>query len=329
MNQQGFQTNNIIPTSYANSSMDFLNSNSIIAKLAFLLLVLLLFVFLLRLGINLLGIYYSPSKNPMLINGMIDATTSLTITQDPALSTTIPIVRSSNGEYGIEFTWSVWIYIKNSQASSTSGEAGNNYRNIFYKGTPFNDDISSLRAGTVYQTPNIDASANVYDDITTNIGLNFPNNAPGLYLSPYNTSANDLLVLMNTYTVINEEVVVKDLPIEKWVNIIVRCEGNTLDVFINGNITTSTELIGIPKQNNGDVYVAANNGFNGYISNLQYFSHALSTNEIVHLVKKGPNIKMVNNSSNTMNMKNPNYISLQWFLYDNVNQPPPTEEISS
>jgi len=306
---------NLIPSSYSNSTSDFLNSNSIIAKLSFLLVVLLLFVFSLRLGIYCLGVYYSPSTSPMLIDGMIDATSPLTITQDPSISTSIPIIRSSNGEYGIEFTWSVWIYIQN---SPVTGEAANSYRNIFYKGEPFQDDMDVLRAGTIYETPNIDANENIYHN-GGGLGLNFPNNAPGLYLYPYKTSPNELLILMNTYTVIDEEITVSNLPIDKWVNIIVRCEGNVVDVFINGTITTSTELTGIPKQNNGDVHVAANSGFHGYISNLQYFNKALTTNEITHLVKKGPNIKMVNNNSNTMSMKNPNYINLQWYLGDNVN----------
>ena len=303
--QQPLQFNNIISRSYSNTTSDFLNSNSIIAKLSFLLLVLLLFVFLLRLGINLLGIYFSPSPNPMLINGMIEANKGMvTITQDPTISTSIPIIRSSNGEYGIEFTWCVWIYISNSSDADK-------YRCIFYKGELFNDNIDTLRRGTLYT---LDNSGIDY----TKQGLNFPNNGPGLYLSPYATTPNELIVLMNTYSDINDEISIQDIPIEKWCNVIIRCEGNTLDVYINGTITKSKQLIGVPKQNNGDVYVAANGGFNGYISNLQYFNHALNTNEIVKIVKKGPNIKMINNSANTMNMKNPNYIALNWFIQDNI-----------
>ena len=51
---------------------------------------------------------------------------------------------------------------------------------------------------------------------------------------------------------------------------------NTLDVYINGSIIKSHHLHGVPKQNYGDVYIAPNGGFAGYISNLWYYNYALS-----------------------------------------------------
>ena len=141
-------------------------------------------------------------------------------------------------------------------------------------------------------------------------GLNFPNNAPGLYITP---NTNNLLVVMNTFNVINEEIVINDIPLNKWLNVIIRCQNNTLDIYINGTITKSHQLHGVPKQNYGDVYVAANGGFIGYISNLWYYNYALGTNEISRMMKKGPNTYMRGSSS--IEMKNPNYLSLRWFFY--------------
>jgi hypothetical protein len=46
------------------STRDFLNSNSLVAKIAFLLLVLVVFVILLRIGISILGYFLSPSGTP-------------------------------------------------------------------------------------------------------------------------------------------------------------------------------------------------------------------------------------------------------------------------
>jgi hypothetical protein len=54
---------------------------------------------------------------------------------------------------------------------------------------------------------------------------------------------------MNTFSVINEQIVIPDLPLNKWVNVIIRCENTTLDVYINGTITRSHMLHGVPKQN--------------------------------------------------------------------------------
>jgi len=67
-----------------------------------------------------------------------------------------------------------------------------------------------------------------------------------------------------------------------------------------------------------------NGGFDGNISNLWYYNYALGTSEIQSLAKSGPNTKMA--SSGSMNVKNPNYLSLRWFFYgagDMFNPPAP------
>ena len=50
-------------------------------------------------------------------------------------------------------------------------------------------------------------------------------------------------------------------------NIIIRVQNSAMDVYINGTITRSVELAGVPKQNYGDVFVGLNGGFDGYVSN--------------------------------------------------------------
>ena len=258
---------------------DFLNSSSLVARVSFLLLVFLIFVIVLKVCINfLIWIFNRINNSPMLINGMVDATQMITISQDPSTSGSVTLYRSVNASDGIEFTWSVWIYISNMQYQSGT------YRHIFNKG---NANIEST-------------------------GLNFPNNAPGLYISP---NTNELTLIMNTYDVINEEVKIPDIPINKWINVIIRCKNKNLDVYINGIITKSVQLLGVPKQNYGDVYVAMNGGFSGYISNLQYFNYALGTLAIQKLVQKGPSTKMIGTSNSAMTMKNPDYLSLRWYFY--------------
>ena len=85
--------------------------------------------------------------------------------------------------------------------------------------------------------------------------MNFPNNAPGLYLGP---DGNQLTVMMNTFNQINEKFVIDDLPLNKWVNVIIRVENTTIDVYINGTIVKRHILSSVPKQNYGDVYVSMN-----------------------------------------------------------------------
>ena len=257
---------------------EFLESNSLVAKLAFLLLVLVAFVFLLKIGINVINWIFAPNESPKLINGMIDATQMIVFPQDPSSNGSVTIYRSINTNDGIEFTWSVWMYVSDLQYLEGK------YRTVFYKGNyNFNSD-----------------------------GLNYPNNAPGLYIAPY---SNALVVKMNTFDVIDEEVRIPDIPINKWINVIIRCQNKVLDIFINGTISRSIELLGVPKQNYGDVYVAANGGFSGYISNLWYYNYALGTAAIQNLVKSGPTLTVSNNQQNPLDVKNPDYLSLRWYFY--------------
>jgi len=260
------------------SSSEFLESNSLVAKVAFLLLVVFAFVILLRLGITAITYLYKPSDSPHLINGMVDATQMIVFPQDPSNNGAVTIYRSVNANEGLEFTWSVWIFINNLQTNEGI------YKHIFSKG---NSDLQ--------------------ED-----GLIQPNNAPGLYIAP---NTNTLVLLMNTYNVINEEVIIPDIPLNKWVNVIIRCQSSTLDIYINGTIARSINLIGVPKQNYGDVFVAMNGGFNGYISNLWYYNYALGTSAIQNLVSGGPNTKMIGGTSSAMSDPLSNYLALRWFFY--------------
>jgi len=268
---------NSFSTNKGNSSnTSFLESNSLVAKFAFLLIVIFGFVVLLKFGISIISYFLSPSKSPHLIDGMINAQNAIVFNQDPSFNNAVTITRSVNENDGLEFTWSVWIFVNNWQY--LQGQ----YKHIFYKG-----------------------NSNLAEN-----GLNFPNNAPGLYLAP---DTNNLVIIMNTFDVINEEITIPDIPLNKWLNIIVRCQNKTLDVYINGTITRSLQLSSVPKQNYGDVYVAMNGGFDGYISNLWYYNHALGTRVIQDIMNRGPNTKMTDSSQ--VGMKDTNYLSLRWFFY--------------
>lgn len=260
---------------YVSGTKDFLNSNSIVAKVAFLILVVILFVLFLRLGTSLLSMFLSPSRNPKLVDGMKEGHTAKVIPQDPNASGSVPILRSVNKQDGLEFTYSIWLNIERFHRN-------NKYKHIFHKG---NDGFA--------QNPSQD-------------GLNQPNNAPGLYLDKNN---NNVVILMNTFNNINEKVVVKDVPLNKWICLVIRVEGRKMDVYINGSIVLRHEFTSVPKQNYGDVYVNMNGGFDGLLSDLWYHDYALNVNEILKISEKGPNMKM----SKSLEVYPP-YFSLRWYF---------------
>ena len=264
-------------------SNEFLSSNSMVAKFAFIILVLIFFVIFLRSGISFLSWLFSPSPNPVLLDGMSNAKQMIQIPQDPIANGSIPILRSVNESNGLGFTWSVWIYIDDMTYKE------NEYKHIFHKG---NDNINTK---------------------TAPYGMNFPNNAPGLYIAP---STNDLVVVMNTFNEINEQVTVKDIPLNKWVNVIMRVnEQRELDIYINGKLARRHILSSVPRQNYGDVFVTMNGGFSGFVSSLRYFSSSIGVNDIQNILTDGPNLKTIGDS---MVNSQPNYLSMRWFFENNT-----------
>ena len=261
------------------ANQQFSSSNTIIAKLAFLVLILIIFIFVLNLGISLIIYFIMPKDDPYVIKGMIQGSQPVTIYQDPNSSTSIPIMKSNNQSTGMEFTWSTWIYLDDLGSSQTQ------YQHIFNKGD------------------------NVYSS-TTNIAS--VNNAPGLYLSP---ADNKLHVIMNTVSNsdVNEVIDINNIPIKKWVNVIIRLKNTVLDVYINGTISGRLVLQNVPKQNYNNVYACQNGGFTGKLADLRYFSRALSIFEINSVVSSGPNTTTSKLDVSTVSKGNYSYLSNLWY----------------
>lgn len=273
---KSYSSNRFLP-----GNNDFLHSNSIVAKFAFLILVLILFVVMLRIGTLVLGVIYTPKSDPILINGMIDAKQLMKISQDPSVKGSIPILRSQNENNGLVFTWSVWINIEDLQYNKGK------YKHIFHKG---NTDSNKSEPSN---------------------GMNYPNNAPGLYIHP---SENKLIVVMNTFENILDEVVINDIPLNKWLNVIIRVdEQHRLDVYINGRLIKRHIMESVPRQNYDDVYVSMNGGFSGYTSNLRYFNKAIGPSKIQSIVRQGPSLNMVSDSNSTLESGS-QFLSTQWYL---------------
>ena len=109
---------------YVKGTKEFLQSNSLVAKFAFLVLVIIVFSILLSLGSAFIRWLLSPSPDPILVKGMIDAKRMKVITQNPNDLRSVPILRSGSrhpgsgpgsdpsvDDTGLEFTWSVLIFV--------------------------------------------------------------------------------------------------------------------------------------------------------------------------------------------------------------------------
>lgn len=293
---------------YVQSTNEFLDSNTLIAKATFLFLIILIFIFLFWLFSKIIFYLLSPSENPYIIKGMKDASEAMTIPQTLKSKSSIPIYRSKNQFHGVEFTYSFWMNIAN-----ITNDTANTFRHIFHKG-----------------------NLNSYDPQKQDIFD--PNNAPGVYLYTGKRSVahNEelskqfpvmgLLIRVNVFTNRDddiapnryfEDITVDGIPIKKWVNVVIRSTSqNIVDIYINGVLTKRHKLRNVIKQNYDDIHINHNGGFLGHLSNLKYYNYAIGTFEIQQIVSNGPDLKIY--KSNYLRTTKPFYLASNWY-FDNNN----------
>jgi hypothetical protein len=273
------------PTSLIDSARQSAESSNIFAKLSWVLIVFILFMLILRVTVIIMSYIFNKTSSPHILDGMVPGNEALIFQQDPASTSAKTIPLSNNQSGGLEFTWTVWIYISSIGKNGGSGMLNT----IFTKGDG--------------KPPTTNASSLI--------------NAPGLYLDD---ATNNLVVVMDTMTksssVNSNELTITNMPLSKWIHVVIRCTGTVLDVYINGTIANSKTFVDdVPKQNFGNVNVATNGGFNGFLSNLWYYDYSLSSMEIQNLLAAGPKTTLAKPSAqNSLTSTDYNYLATQWYL---------------
>ena len=153
---------------------------------------------------------------------------------------------SNDGRYGIEFSYSYWMYVTDWTYKQ------NEFKHVFHKGNNSADPLIQ---------------------------------APGVFLYP---NENRMAIYMNTFNSIKETCDVDDLPIGKWFHVVIVLIEKHLDVYINGRLKKRCDLMGVPKQNYGDLYINLNNGFDGFLSKFRYYNYALPFWKVEQAFNDGP-----------------------------------------
>jgi len=120
---------------------------------------------------------------------------------------------------------------------------------------------------------------------------------PRITLAPYE---NNIHVYVSTYpessnipgsSNANEnthDCIIRNVPLQKWVNLIVSLNNRTLDIYLDGKLVRTCVLPGVPRLDpDADIKITPNNGFSGWTSNLQYFANPLNPQEAYNIYKKG------------------------------------------
>ena len=288
---------------------EFMESNSLVAKFAFILMVFIVFSVAVKLAIIGLSYLMLPTMSPYVLNGTANTEDmAMNVSQDPAQKDSVFIARSMNEDGGLEYTWSAWFFVN--QVPLEKGK----WSRIFSKGGE----------GTK----------------STADGIYYPNNAPGMYIrfsndinatNPDRTDAGVNVSLMAVVDVsgkndstdkkknLHEQLITTDIPMKNWVNAVVRVTNNVIDLYINGRLAQRRKTPGIPLQNYGKVNIGedkAKDRFSGYISTIQYFNYSIGANKIKSIVDEGPNMKMVTSAGgDTSATKNVgSYLSNHWYM---------------
>lgn len=81
---------------------------------------------------------------------------------------------------------------------------------------------------------------------------------------------------------------VQNIPLQKWVNVIISLYGRTLDVYQDGKLVRTCVLPGVAKVNpDADIVVTPQGGFDGWTTNFQYWPTATNPQDAYNIYKDG------------------------------------------
>jgi len=109
--------------------------------------------------------------------------------------------------------------------------------------------------------------------------------------------SDDSVVTSMSEKVINGETIsrckLSNIPIQKWVNLIVSYYGRTCDVYLDGKLVRTCVIDGIPKVNkSADMYITPSleegkGSFKGWTTDFKYFDTALNPQQAYDTYAKG------------------------------------------
>ena len=118
------------------------------------------------------------------------------------------------------------------------------------------------------------------------------NPIPEIYLKE---NTNDLMIKISTYASGNsgtkgniDECPIKNIPLQKWVHILMAVNNRTNDVYIDGKLVKTCMLDGVAMLDKlGSLVLCPDGGFSGYTSKLRYYARAVNPREAYEIYKEG------------------------------------------
>jgi len=77
----------------------------------------------------------------------------------------------------------------------------------------------------------------------------------------------------------NEKVVLPNVPLQRWVQIVIGFEGRSVDLYVNGALVKSELLNNLPRMGNSSITIVPNN-IMGKLASIQLWSRRLTVHEV-------------------------------------------------
>jgi hypothetical protein len=97
---------------------------------------------------------------------------------------------------------------------------------------------------------------------------------------------------------------IRNVPLQKWVNLIVSLFGRTLDLYLDGKLVRTCVLPGVAKADPAsNILITPNGGFNGWTTNFQYWPNASNPQQAFNIYRGGFGGSILGNIFNKFRIK--------------------------
>ena len=162
-----------------------------------------------------------------------------------------------------------------------------------------NTQMSAINCPLIMSgTTDIDKAANFYENIINLIKKtlftyvsNMNSGIAKLYPELAGGSQEGGSCLSNLYTNNDPSVgmcVVKMIPLQKWVSVIVSVYNQIIDIYIDGQLSSSCVLKGFPDISTDDINITPNGGFSGKMSRVVFMNTAVTVKQAKDIYYSGP-----------------------------------------
>ncbi len=190
--------------------------------------------------------------------------------QDAKVASTISastLATNGSGVPSTNFAYSIWFYIND--WNYRYGETKVIFGRMGHKSPAGQESISGISG--VDPCPVVSLGA-VENNVTVSIAC-----FPGAEHAGESGTAS----VVHSCSVVN-------VPVQKWVNVVVSVYGRTADIYLDGKLVRTCMLPGVANvASNSDVHITPMGGFDGWTSKFQYYPQPLNPQEVWNIYSKG------------------------------------------